>query len=87
MNRPAPILVNLEDARHMLAGKDPREFGIPPVTGAGRGMVFHVDAIRRRLDELAGIAPTASPAGGENDNDEDADFAEIDRALGISGNA
>lgn len=87
MSRPAPILVSLEDARHMLAGKDPRDFGIPPVTGAGRGMVFHVAAIRQRLDELSGIVRSDSLSGGENDNAEEADFAEIDRALGVSGDA
>ena len=50
-----PILcVSLEEAKTMLAGKDPRDFGVQPVSGSGRGMVFYIPAIRQRLDELAG---------------------------------
>tara|TARA_R100000365_G_scaffold2438_1_gene7701 strand:+ start:5966 stop:6223 length:258 start_codon:yes stop_codon:yes gene_type:complete len=83
----APILVNLEEARKLLAGKDPRTFGVQPVSGAGRGMVFYVPAIRQRLDELSGIVRSDSLSGGENDNAEDSDFAEIDAAIGFSGDA
>ncbi|MAN65317.1 hypothetical protein [uncultured Hyphomonas sp.] len=83
-----PILcVSLEEAKTMLAGKDPRDFGVQPVSGSGRGMVFYIPAIRQRLDELAGIVRSDSPAGGENDNDEEADFADIDAAIGFPGDA
>lgn len=77
------LLIPLSEAREMLAGRSPAEFGIRPVAGRGETSVYYLRAIVSRLDQIAGVTP---PAAGENDNDADG-LGLLRGVLGVSGDA
>lgn len=88
-----PFLVDLAEARRLLGGDDPREYGIQPIGGRGRGMKFYVREIRARLDSLAGLDASGHPEvqastlvvvpNGEDDDG----LASLRQKLGVSGHA
>ena len=77
------LLLSLEEAQELLAGRSPADFGIRPVAGRGKSSVYYLRAIVSRLDQIAGVSP---PAGGENDNDADG-LGLLRGVLGVSGDA
>lgn len=88
-----PFLVDLAEARRLLDGDDPRDYGIQPIGGRGRGMKFYVREIRARLDSLTGLDTSAHPEVQTGtrlvvDNAEDDDgLAGLRQRLGVSGHA
>lgn len=77
------LLLSLTEAREMLAGRSPAEFGIRPVAGRGQTSVYYLRAIVFRLDQIAGVS---DPAAGVNDNDADG-LGLLRGVLGISRDA
>jgi hypothetical protein len=88
-----PFLVDLAEARRLLGGHDPRDYGIQPIGGRGRGMKFYVREIRARLDSLAGLSAIAHPEVQTGtrvvvgDGEDDDGLAALRQRLGIPGHA
>lgn len=93
MQRRQPFLVDLAEARRLLGGADPREFGIQPIGGRGRGIRFYVRAIEARLDSLAGLDASGHPEVQTStrvvvpDGEDDDGLASLRQKLGVSGHA
>lgn len=58
----SPRLIKLSDARRHLAGIHPKEFGIQPVRGAGKGARYDLKLIELVIDRMSNLPESANTA-------------------------